>query len=96
MMDKGTFSDSFLGTASIRIADLFGYSSKIADGGSETIEDAYELADEPPDKMVKKELFERRKLELAERSAIDGEQDNPHGYVRISLVFTPDQISPVR
>jgi hypothetical protein len=34
MMDKGTFSDSFLGTASIRIADLFGYSSKIAERAS--------------------------------------------------------------
>jgi hypothetical protein len=90
MMDKGTFSDSFLGMAPISIADIFGYSGKIAAGVPETIEDAYPL-DDAPDKSVKKEHFDRRKEEL-DKDSVDGGYDNPHGYVRLSLMFTPDKM----
>lgn len=90
-MDKGTFSDSFLGMALIRIGDIFGYSSNIAAGIPETIEDAYALDDAPDkSKTVKKEHFDRRKEELDKDSA-EGGYDNPHGYVRLSLMFTPDK-----
>ena len=91
MMDKGTlFADSFLGTVSIRIADLFGHSSKIASGLAETIEDDFALED-APDQTVKQQHFERRVKELAEDTHGDGQHDNPHGYVRLALTLTPDQ-----
>ena len=91
MMDKGTlFADSFLGTVSIRIADLFGHSSKIAAGLAETIEDDFALED-APDQTVKQQHFERRVKELAEDTHGDGQHDNPHGYVRLALTLTPDQ-----
>ena len=90
-MDKGTlFADSFLGTVSIRIADLFGHSSKIAAGLAETIEDDFALED-APDQTVKQQHFERRVKELAEDTHGDGQHDNPHGYVRLALTLTPDQ-----